>query len=206
MQDPARDGNPGLGSRVRPPVVRNGRLWQRCARSSAVVAAALVLAACGAAGAAPAGKTSAAPATVQVAHNAKFGAILVNAQGMTLYSFTKDSKNNSACSGACAQLWPPLTVSGSPTAGSGVTGTIGTFSRSDGSSQVTCNGVPLYTYAADKSAGQVNGQGKLGLWFAVQPNCGAVPASTAAATTTTTTTATTQTGTTSTKTGGSAWG
>ncbi|MDD5370901.1 MAG: hypothetical protein PHQ40_17605 [Anaerolineaceae bacterium] len=122
--------------------------------------------------AAPAAGTAAASAgaTVNIATDAKLGKILVDSKGMTLYTFKKDSPGASTCSGGCAENWPPLLIpSGSPVAGAGVTGTLGSFARSDNGVQVTYNGMPLYYFAADKSAGDVNGQGVGNVWFAATP-------------------------------------
>jgi predicted lipoprotein with Yx(FWY)xxD motif len=94
--------------------------------------------------------------------------VLTNAKGFTLYWFAPDTATKSACNGSCAAYWPP--VPGHVQAGPGVTGTLGTITRSDGSSQATYNGHPLYTYISDTSPGQdagnnlnING----GLWHDV---------------------------------------
>jgi predicted lipoprotein with Yx(FWY)xxD motif len=71
--------------------------------------------------------------------------VLTNAEGFTLYSFAPDTATKSACYGDCAAYWPPVT--GIPAAGPGVTGRLGTIARSDGVTQATYNGYPLYTYA-----------------------------------------------------------
>jgi predicted lipoprotein with Yx(FWY)xxD motif len=81
--------------------------------------------------------------------------VLTNGQGLTLYWFAPDTPARSVCTGACAQYWPPLT--GRPAAGPGVTGRLGTITRSDGSKQATYDGHPLYTYIADAAPGQVRG-------------------------------------------------
>lgn len=104
-----------------------------------------------------------------VSKDPKLGNILTNAQGFTLYVYSKDSNGTSACTGACAGIWPPLTASGTPTAGSGVTGTLGTITRADGSTQVTYNGKPLYTYVKDTSPGDTTGQGVAGAWSVATP-------------------------------------
>lgn len=83
--------------------------------------------------------------------------VLTNASGFTLYWFVPDTKTTSNCNGSCATFWPP--VKGPATAGSGVTGTLGTITRSDGSTQATYNGHPLYTYTGDTAPGQANGNG-----------------------------------------------
>ena len=109
-------------------------------------------------------------ATVMVANNPKLGNILVNSQGMTLYVFKNDKPNQSACSGGCATLWPPLTVAKgvTPVGDSSDTGTLGVFQRADGSYQVTYNQQPLYTYSGDSQPGQTNGNGLYGLWSVVK--------------------------------------
>jgi len=96
------------------------------------------------------------------------GGFLVDANGMTLYLFTKDTTSASTCSGGCATNWPPLTVTGQPVAGAGVDASLlGTTTRADGSIQVTYNGHPLYYYKSDHAAGDENGQGVGGVWFVV---------------------------------------
>lgn len=99
------------------------------------------------------------------------GPILVDAEGMTLYAFTQDSADQSACTGGCADIWPPLTVEGEPAAGEGVTADmLGILTRADGSMQVTYNGHPLYTYSEDAAPGDANGQGFGGSWYVVGPD------------------------------------
>ncbi|WP_457946785.1 COG4315 family predicted lipoprotein [Pseudarthrobacter sp. alpha12b] len=100
------------------------------------------------------------------------GSIVVDAKGMSLYFFTKDTKDSgsSACTGSCLVQWPPLTTtSGSPTA-QGVTGKLGTITTPDGKKQVTLNGMPLYYFAKDTKAGDVLGQGVGGVWYLSDPS------------------------------------
>ena len=102
--------------------------------------------------------------------------VLTNAQGLTLYWFAPDTSTASKCTGSCATYWPP--VKGPATAGSGVTGTLGTITRSDGTTQATYDGHPLYTYAADTAPGQAKGNGlnvSGGLWYEMTVS-GATPA------------------------------
>jgi len=101
---------------------------------------------------------------------AKIGGVtvLTNASGFTLYWFVPDTATRSACYGTCAGYWPPLT--GTPSAGPGVTGTLATIKRSDGTAQVTYNGHPLYTYVGDTAPGQAFGNNlnlNGGLWHEV---------------------------------------
>jgi len=115
--------------------------------------------------------------------------VLVDSNGMTLYWFVPDTSTKSNCSGQCATYWPP--VKGPLTAGSGVTGTLGTITRSDGTTQATYDGHPLYTFVGDKSPGQATGNGKNlsgGLWWEMTvsgstppANAGAVSSATAKA-------------------------
>jgi predicted lipoprotein with Yx(FWY)xxD motif len=94
--------------------------------------------------------------------------VITNSQGLTLYSFAPDSATVSKCYGSCAAYWPP--VKGPVTVGPGVTGTIGTIRRTDGTLQATYDGHPLYTWIGDKAPGQDTGN-KLnlngGLWLDV---------------------------------------
>jgi predicted lipoprotein with Yx(FWY)xxD motif len=101
------------------------------------------------------------------------GTVLVDSKGMTLYAFGADSPGTSNCTGSCASYWPPASVSGSVTQTSDVTAKLGTIKRSDGTTQLTVNGWPVYTYAADSGPGQATGQGENlsgGLWWVVAPS------------------------------------
>jgi predicted lipoprotein with Yx(FWY)xxD motif len=91
--------------------------------------------------------------------------LLTNSKGFTLYTFAPDKQDKSVCYGDCAAYWPP--VPGNMTAGPGVTGKIGTIKRTDGSTQATYDGHPLYTYVGDKGPGQDGGNNinlNGGLW------------------------------------------
>jgi predicted lipoprotein with Yx(FWY)xxD motif len=101
-----------------------------------------------------------------------------SAKGFTLYWFAPDTMTKSNCNGSCAQIWPP--VKGPAIAGPGVTAKLGTITRSDGSTQTTYNGHPLYTYTADTAPGQANGNGinaSGGVWHEVTASGSAAPAS-----------------------------
>ena len=128
-----------------------------------------------------AGASAGGAATIDVANNAQLGQILTDSNGNTVYVFDKDTNGKSACSGSCAGVWPPVTTSGSPKAGKGVVASkLGTTKRSDGSTQVTYDGRPLYTYTADTSPWDTTGNGVNlygALWYAVQPNGSNAPAS-----------------------------
>jgi predicted lipoprotein with Yx(FWY)xxD motif len=118
------------------------------------------------------------------------GMILVNSKGRTLYLFAKDQGGVSSCTGSCATYWPPLVSSAKPTAGSGVKAALlGRTRRSNGAMQVTYNKHPLYTFAFDKAAGQVTGEGLLKFgakWYGVSARGAAVTKAAPTGTTTTT--------------------
>jgi len=99
------------------------------------------------------------------------GKALVDGQGRTLYLFEADKNGTSACTGACAAAWPPVTVTGTPQAGSGVSqALLGTIKRSDGTTQITYNGHPLYYFAGDTGTGEDHGQGSKAFgagWYVV---------------------------------------
>jgi predicted lipoprotein with Yx(FWY)xxD motif len=97
---------------------------------------------------------------IQLGEAAGVGKVLVDSEGMTLYYFQKDQKGSgkSKCEGACAEAWPPLTTEGKPEAMSGVKAAmLGTIKRSDGTTQVTYAGWPLYTFVEDQKPGEDNG-------------------------------------------------
>jgi predicted lipoprotein with Yx(FWY)xxD motif len=81
--------------------------------------------------------------------------VITDAHGYTLYWFVPDTSTKSTCYGTCAVYWPP--VIGSPSADPGVTGTLGTVTRTGGATQATYDGHPLYTYVGDSKPGQANG-------------------------------------------------
>jgi predicted lipoprotein with Yx(FWY)xxD motif len=94
--------------------------------------------------------------------------LLTNSRGLTVYWFAPDTSTKSACYGSCAAYWPPVT--GTPSAGPGVTGTLGTITRTDGTKQATYDGHPLYTYVADSAPGSAHGNNinlNGGLWHDV---------------------------------------
>jgi predicted lipoprotein with Yx(FWY)xxD motif len=107
-------------------------------------------------------------AEVATASVGDLGTVLVDGNGMTLYLFQSDTGSTSTCTGTCASTWPALTTSGSATTGGKADASmLGTSTRSDGTTQVTYDGHPLYLYSGDTAAGQANGEGIGGIWFAV---------------------------------------
>jgi predicted lipoprotein with Yx(FWY)xxD motif len=144
----------------------------------AVPLVALTVAACGSGSnnnppAAAVPKTSGGKAATVAVANSSLGKILVDSHGRTLYLFEKDTGTTSTCSGDCAVDWPPVTATGKPTVGGGLSASkVATTRRSDGTSQVTYNGHPLYLFQGDKSSGDTNGQGLNAfgaLWYVVSP-------------------------------------
>ncbi len=99
------------------------------------------------------------------------GSYLTGDGGMTLYVFTPDSANTSTCSGGCAAAWPPFTIGAGDTLepGTGISGSLTTFARDDGSLQVAHDGAPLYYFASDAKPGDTTGQGVGGKWFVAAP-------------------------------------
>jgi predicted lipoprotein with Yx(FWY)xxD motif len=92
------------------------------------------------------------------------GGLLVDAQGMTLYTFDKDVRGKSNCNGGCAAAWPPAPAAED----AGATGDFTIITRDDGARQWAYKGSPLYRFAADARAGEVNGDDKNGAWHAVR--------------------------------------
>jgi len=107
-------------------------------------------------------------ATVATADVGDLGTVLVDGTGRTLYLFESDTGTTSTCTGGCAGTWPALVTDGTATADAGAdSGMLGTTTRDDGTTQVTYDGHPLYLYSGDSTAGDANGQGIGGVWFAV---------------------------------------
>src|SRR5215213_1411106 len=129
-----------------------------------IVVVALAVAACGGSsgggyGGGSSASKSGGKGSVALA-GTKLGKVLVDGNGRTLYLFEADKGTMSRCDGACASAWPPLTTSGKPTAGTGVVAAkLGTAKRADGTTGVTYDGHPLYTYAGDGAPGQTTGEG-----------------------------------------------
>jgi predicted lipoprotein with Yx(FWY)xxD motif len=159
--------------------------------TGAVLAASLLLAACGssskssgassATSAAPAAPTSGSAATVKSVSNSTVGGtILVDSSGMTLYRLSGESAGKFICtSQACLAVWHPLKAGSGAPSGSG---SLGTVKRPDGSEQVTYQGGPLYTFASDTAPGQTKGQGikDVGTWGVVKVGSAASSAPTPA--------------------------
>lgn len=141
-------------------------------------AALLTLAACGGSGSTAASSSTSAPSSSSSpaaelsVGSSSLGRIVVDGKGMTTYVFTKDTKGSgkSACAGACASNWPAVTTTSDKPSVNGVTGAVGTITLADGTKQVTVDGMPLYVFAKDTKAGDVNGQGVNKVWYVVGPD------------------------------------
>ena len=156
-----------------------------------LAAAAFIVAACGSSSAGSGGASSTPSSAASIASSpASSGTalktaqisgatVLTNARDFTLYWFAPDTPAKSNCNGSCATFWPP--VKGPATLGPGVTGKLGTITRSDGTAQATYNGHPLYTYVGDTASGQAKGNGlnvSGGVWHEVTVSGSAAAVST----------------------------
>jgi predicted lipoprotein with Yx(FWY)xxD motif len=112
---------------------------------------------------------------IAVKHASKLGTILAaGPKKMTVYLFEGDKGAASSCAGACAAVWPPVTTSGAAVVhGAAMSADLGTIKRSDGTTQVTYKGHPLYFFAKDKDSGDAYGQGVHGFgsdWYVLKPS------------------------------------
>jgi predicted lipoprotein with Yx(FWY)xxD motif len=119
--------------------------------------------------------SSASPAVLVTSKQGKLGKILAaGPKKMTVYLFEADKGSTSACSGACASVWPPVTSAGAVTAAAGASAAdLGTITRSDGTRQVTYKGHPLYYFVKDKDDGDAYGQGVKAFgasWYVLSPS------------------------------------
>jgi predicted lipoprotein with Yx(FWY)xxD motif len=122
--------------------------------------------------------TASAPAATGVqitVKRAKLGEIVAaGPRRLTVYLFEADSGGASACTGACASAWPPVTTAAAPSAGAGASASaLGTITRADGTKQVTYGGHPLYFFAQDKDQGDAYGQGVKSFgaaWYTLKPS------------------------------------
>ena len=162
--------------------------------ATATVAAAL-LAGCGSSGSSSSSSTAAStpastpaqstaattstaaamPGVAIATKTSKHGTILAaGPKHLTVYLFEADKGTSSACSGACAKAWPPVTTEGEPTtAGGAASADVGTTVRPDGTKQVTYKGHPLYFFEKDEDSGDAYGQGSKAFgagWYVMKPN------------------------------------
>jgi predicted lipoprotein with Yx(FWY)xxD motif len=103
--------------------------------------------------------------------SSSLGKIVVNGKGMSAYYFDLDKAHSgvSVCSGTCSANWPAILTSTVKPHMAGITGVVGSIPLKGGKHQVTINGRPIYTFAFDKAAGQVKGQGAQGVWYVISP-------------------------------------
>ena len=121
---------------------------------------------------APAAEPDAPAAAELAAADSSLGQIVVDGTGLTVYYFDNDTAGSgvSSCTGSCLDNWPIVATESEAPVVEGVTGEIGTIPTPDGGLQITINGLPIYLFAGDAAAGDVNGQGVGGVWWAVAPN------------------------------------
>ena len=93
----------------------------------------------------------------------KSGGMLVDAKGMTVYTYAKDSAGKSACIAKCAENWPPVVATDAKAAGADYS----TITRDDGTKQLAYKGKPLYTFVKDKKAGDKTGDKVMDAWHVV---------------------------------------
>jgi predicted lipoprotein with Yx(FWY)xxD motif len=113
------------------------------------------------------------PYTVRTGSTSQLGTFLVDGKGITLYNFTIDSKDSSACTGGCVAAWPVFYASSIVVPSDLNASDFSSFTRADGSNQTAYKGMPLYYYVGDSSPGQTTGQGLNqfgGLWYVVPPD------------------------------------
>jgi predicted lipoprotein with Yx(FWY)xxD motif len=141
-------------------------------------AAVTLLAGCGGSTAGSSPAPAATGTTIAVATDAKLGQILVDGSGKTVYLFVADTGTASTCYTSCAAIWPPVLTTGAPQAGTAAQASLlGTTMRTDGNTEVTYAGHPLYYFVQDKQAGDTKGQGINGfggLWWVLKPSGAAV--------------------------------
>lgn len=150
---------------------RRRTLTLRLALLTAAFAAAALIAACGGSSSnksSSGGGGSSSSATVKTADISGYGTALVTGSGKSVYVLSSDPSGGSSCAGSCTKQWKPLTISGSPSAGSGVDSSkLSTFKRKDGTTQVMYDKHALYTFS---SPGTTSGQGVKadgGTWYLI---------------------------------------
>ncbi len=111
--------------------------------------------------------------TIRTTEKQPYGQYLVGPNGHALYMFTSDKNGMSKCYGACAKAWPPLATTDKPNPGQNVSASmLGATRRTDGATQITYNGRPLYYFTRDQTPGATAGEGinaMGGEWYLVSP-------------------------------------
>lgn len=121
---------------------------------------------------------SSSPITIKVSQNKTWGPTLTLKDGATIYRLTKDPKNMSVCTGKCATIWTPVLLAAGQSTATGVgVSHLGSFTRSNGTKQVTYEGIPLYLFTGDKKIGEVTGNVKdtWGQWWSINPKSPLTP-------------------------------
>jgi predicted lipoprotein with Yx(FWY)xxD motif len=121
---------------------------------------------------------TASPTTIKVVQNKTWGPTLALKDGATVYRLAKDSKDKSMCSGTCVTIWKPVVLAAGQAKPVGVgVSNLGSFVRAGGAHQVTYEGIPLYTFTKDPSAGAVTGNIKdtWGQWWSINPSSPLTP-------------------------------
>jgi predicted lipoprotein with Yx(FWY)xxD motif len=122
--------------------------------------------------------SSSGAATVKTA-SSSLGQILVDGSGRTLYLYKPDTSTTPTCTGSCASTWPADTTTGKPQESGLSASMLSTTTRPDDhATQVTFDGHPLYYFSGDAKAGDVNGQGTMGIWYVVSPSGSAITTTT----------------------------
>jgi len=119
-----------------------------------------------------ASSAASADALLKTAGSSRYGTIVVDNKGKTVYMFDKDTQGSGAsnCSGQCLVAWPPVIADSATPEVDGVTGQVGTITRDDGTVQATLNGWPLYYWKGDAAPGDTTGQGVQGVWWVLTPD------------------------------------
>jgi predicted lipoprotein with Yx(FWY)xxD motif len=165
-------------------MTRRNRFSLRAGGAAAALGVALAVAACGGSSSshptgygrsASSGASGGASSGVLIATTkGPLGTYLTGASGRAVYLWAADKGGTSACSGACAKIWTPVTTSGKASvSGGAMAADLGTTTRADGAKQVTYNGHPLYYYVPDSGSGQTTGEGsnQFGAkWWLVAPS------------------------------------
>jgi predicted lipoprotein with Yx(FWY)xxD motif len=119
---------------------------------------------------APGEGTPVPASNVQIGFTEELGSYLTDADGRTVYRFTKDeTAGESACYDDCATAWPPVPAADGMLPPPGISGTLSAIDRTDGSQQMTYNDIPLYYYAKDDEPGDTYGQEVGDVWYVVIP-------------------------------------
>lgn len=152
-----------------------GRLRRGGLLLGAAALAATILTACGGGSTGGVGTPTTTPGVLLSTEQSPVGRVLATGTGYTLYDFSADTPDSSACtSSACTFLWPPVLATAPATVAKGLSQSlVGEIRRPDGALQVTYGGHPLYRWTSDTRPGMITGQALLnegGYWYVVSPS------------------------------------